>query len=613
METKDNLLEADGKKEKESNKNDLDLSNDSIQESDKKVELNIESLKSEFESMDLESLVQSFEEIIKKDNIQQIRPNVNKIKKVFNSKFNQLLNENKKKFIEEGGNIIDFNFSHPQKKKFNTLSKVFREKNELFEKKRIETYKKNLQLRLQIIDSIKNLIDTNLNTNKSYNEFRDLQDQWREIGKVPLKDANNVWNNYRHHVERFYDFLHLDRDLRERDYKYNFEKKSKLIEKANSLSKETNLGRAFRELQALHKIWKEELGPVAKEHRINLWNEFSNATKAINEKRKIFNTQIEEKLVENLKLKEEIINKIKSVSELENKTHTEWQNKIKEIENLRKKFLKIGNVPRKQNNKTWTDFKTAVRVFNKNKNNFYKKLKKEQADNLRRKQELTEIAEKNKDNNNLETTVVLMKKIQNQWKEIGHIPRKESNKLWKRFRTACNEFFDRYHEQNISGTEEEIKAFNDKEIILESLKSFEFGKQKKANYNKLKEISIEWAKIGNTPRNKKFIDKEFNKIINSNLKSIGAEEEEINDLKYYIKLNELTKNPKSLNNELQFVKNKVGELKSQINQFENNLQFFSNVDMNNPMIIEVNKKIENHKYELKKWTDKINKINKIIK
>ena len=164
-----------------------------------------------------------------------------------------------------------------------------------------------------------------------------------------------------------------------------------------------------------------------------------------------------------------------------------------------------------------------------------------------------------------------MKKIQNQWKEIGHIPRKESNKLWKRFRTACNEFFNRYHEQNISGTEEEIQAFNDKEIILESLKSFEFGKQKKANFNKLKEISIEWAKIGNTPRNKKFIDKEFNKIINSNLKSIGAEEEEINDLKYFIKLNELTKNPKSLNNELLFVKNKVGEIKSQINQLENTL------------------------------------------
>ena len=613
METKDNLLEADGKKEKELTKNELSLSNDSILESNNIVELNIESSKSEFESMDLESLVQSLEEILKKDNIQQIRSNVNKIKSLFNSKFNQLLNENKKRFIEEGGNIIDFNFSHPQKKKFNSLSKVFREKNEIFEKNRTETYKKNLQVRLQIIDGIKNLIDTNQNTNKSYNKFRDLQDQWREIGKVPLKDANNVWNNYRHHVERFYGLLHLDRDLRERDYKYNLEKKLKLIEKANSLSKETNLSRAFRELQALHKIWKEELGPVAKEHRTKLWDEFSNATKIINEKRKIFNTQIEEKLTENFKLKEEIISKIKSISELENRTHTEWQNKIKEIENLREQFLKIGNVPRKQSNKSWTDFKTVVRIFNKNKNNFYKKLKKKQTENLKRKQELTEIAEKNKENDNFETTVVLMKKLQNQWKEIGHIPRKESNKLWKRFRTACNEFFDRYHEQNISGTEDEIKAFNEKEIILESLKTFEFGKQKKDNFDKLKKISIRWAKIGNIPRNKKFIDKEFNKIINSNLRSIGAEEDEISDLKYFIKLNELTKKPKSLNNELLFVKNKVGELKSQINQLENNLQFFSNVDMSNPMIIDVNKKIENHKYELKKWTDKIKKINKIIK
>jgi hypothetical protein len=231
-------------------------------------------------------------------------------------------------------------------------------------------------------------------------------------------------------------------------------------------------------------------------------------------------------------------NQTQRVSELENKTHTEWQNKIKEIEKIREKFLKIGNVPRKQNNKTWTDFKTAVKVFNKNKNNFYKKLKKEQSDNLRRKQELTEIAEKNKGNNNLETTVVLMKKIQCQWKEIGHIPRKESNKLWKRFRTACNEFFDKYHEKNISGTEEEIKAFNDKEIILESLKSFEFGKQKKANYNKLKEISI----INTNLKIKTiFIYNliiEFNKIINLFLEIKINEEEEINDLKYYIKLNE---------------------------------------------------------------------------
>jgi len=613
MKTQDNLLVADEQKEVKSNKNNSLSKNKTFTESENTIELNIESSKTEFELMDLESLVIKFEEILKKDNIQRIRSDANKIKTLFNSKLNQLLNENKKKFIEEGGNTIDFKFSHPLKKKFSSLSKIFREKNELFQKNRIKNYNKNLQLRLQIIDDIKDLIDNNQNTYKSYNKFRDLQDKWRDIGKIPLNEANNVWNNYRHHVERFYNFLHLNRDLRERDYKHNLEKKLKLIEKANSLSKETNLSRAFRELQALHKIWKEELGPVSKEHRLSLWNEFSNATKVINEKKKIYNAQIQEKLIENLKLKYETINKIKSISELENKTHFEWQNKIKEIESLREKFFKIGNVPRKEITKTWTDFKTAVKIFNKNKNNFYKDLKKEQANNLKLKIELTEIAEENKDNENFENTVILMKKIQNQWKEIGHVPKNESDKLWKKFRTACNHFFERYHEQTILGTEEEVKAFKKKEILLETLKSFKSGKQKKDDFDKLKKISIEWGKIGKTPKNKKFIDKDFYDLIDINLRSIGANEEQINDLKYFNKLNELIKNPKSLNNELSFVRNKVEEIKSQINQLENNLQFFSNINIDNPLIVSVNKKIENHKSELKKWTEKIKKIKKIIK
>ena len=229
------------------------------------------------------------------------------------------------------------------------------------------------------------MINVNQNSNTSYNNFKDLQDKWRNIGKVPLKDANNVWNNYRHHVERFYDFLHLDRDLRQRDYKYNLEKKQKIIESAKELASEQNLARAFRELQALHKIWKEELGPVSREYRETLWEEFSTATKIINEKRKIFNSQIEEELVANLKSKENIISKINLIADKEDKEHSYWQNQIKEIEKLRESFFKIGSVPKKSRNKSWTDFKMAVKKFNKKKNNFYKSFKKEQAENFRKK------------------------------------------------------------------------------------------------------------------------------------------------------------------------------------------------------------------------------------
>ena len=223
-----------------------------------------------YNNFDLETLTDAFEDLLKNDDLYLIRPKVSLIKKVFNTKFSKLLNDSKKAFLAEGGNSIDFNFTSPHKKKFNSLSRNYRERNEKFQKSRTQDYKKNLELRLEIIEEIKALINVNQNSNTSYNNFKELQDRWRNIGKVPLKDANNVWNNYRHHVERFYDFLHLDRDLRDRDYKYNLEKKQKIIESAKELASEENLARAFRELQALHKIWKEELGPVSKEYRLSL-------------------------------------------------------------------------------------------------------------------------------------------------------------------------------------------------------------------------------------------------------------------------------------------------------------------------------------------------------
>jgi len=616
MPTLDNLQEAEGKTEKKLEKIEIaedqktNLNFDKINNS--KEEPN-NSKKNEFESMGLEDLVSSFENFLKNENIEKIRPDILKIRSSFNIKFNKLLEENKKKFVSEGGNIIDFTFSNKEKKKFNSLSKIFRDKNIIYEKNKVINYKKNLELRKEVINGIKELIDVNQNTNTSYNKFRSLQDQWRLLGKVPAKEANNIWNNYRHHVERFYDFLHLDRDLRDKDYKYNLEKKQKLIEKVKALSDEKNLGRAFRELQALHKIWKDELGPVAKEFRESIWKEFSDATKIINEKRKIYNVQVEEKLIKNLKLKKEIIKEIKLISDVENNNHSEWQKGIKEIEYLKEKFFKIGGVPRKENNMLWSDFKSSVRVFNNKKNNFYKLLKKEQTENLRRKQELTDIAEQNKDSENFEATLVLMKSIQNQWKEIGHIPRKESNKLWKRFKSSCNHFFDRYHEINSAGTIEENEALKQKQELLSTLKSFKIGSKKNDNIKKIKDYTAHWTKLGVVPKNKNNIDNEFYKIINTTLKKIGVDESELKDLKYLHKIQELMKNPKSLNNEISFVKNKIEHTKSEINQFENNLQFFSNTNEDNPMIIDVKNKIYKQKTELENWTKKLSNINKMIK
>ena len=580
-------------------------------ESEKVEEIN-EEKDINYEDLSLESLITEFEQLLKNDDIYSIRRKVNTIKKVFNQKFSIILNQKKEAFLAEGGNSIDFSFDSPIKKQFNGLSKSFREKNEKFEKKKTESLQQNLESRLQIIEEIKGLIDVSQSSNATYNKFKKLQEKWRSLGKVPVKNANDVWNNYRHHVEKFYDFLHLNRDLRERDYKHNLEKKQKLIKSVEALASEENLGRAFRELQAIHKIWKEELGPVSKEYREVLWEQFSAATKVINDKRHEYNAHIEQELMANLDSKKVIIEKIKSLTDVENSSHGKWQNRIKEVEELRENFFKIGGVPKKLRNQSWTDFKNALRTFNKTKNNFYKDLKKSHSENLKKKKELIEIAEQNKDSEDFETTAALMKTIQNQWKKIGHISKKDSNKLWKEFRGACNHFFDRYYEQKNAGTSEEIENLAQKEQLLKEIKSFEIEDNKEDDLKAIKDFSKQWNALGRVPKNKRHIDRDFFKIISKLFAKVGVNEDELKSLKYTNKIQELSKDPRALNNEISFVRKKINEIKSEMNQLENNLQFFSNVADDNPMVIDVHKKIEKHKNQLQQWTKKLSNIKKVI-
>jgi hypothetical protein len=220
-----------------------------------------------FESLSLAELVDKFESLLSNENTQTTRNNINKIKNSFNAKFALLIAEKKEAFLAEGGNVIDFNFTSPLKKKFNDLSKDFRERQQSFQKNRTQQLNQNLEIRLQIIEEIKGLINVEGDINSSYNKFKSLQERWRNTGQIPSTENNDTWNNYRHHVEIFYGFLHLNRDLRDLDFKHNLEQKQKIIQSTEELATETDLNRAFRELQALHKIWKEELGPVAKEFK----------------------------------------------------------------------------------------------------------------------------------------------------------------------------------------------------------------------------------------------------------------------------------------------------------------------------------------------------------
>ena len=275
----------------------------------------------DFSTMTMESLVTEFKEVLNDERINRAKDQVESIRKEFNKKFGALLEEKKKEFLNEGGNSIDFRFDFPLKKEFNSLFKSYREKRKAYYDNLQKTLKTNLENRLEIIDEIKGLLNVEENINTTYKHFKALQERWRNAGPIPRDKYNNVWNNYHHHVENFYDFLHLNRDLRDLDFKHNLEQKTKIIERAEALVNESDSMRAFRELQTLHKIWKEELGPVAKEHREEIWERFKNATKLIHEKRQSYFERLDEVYQENLVKKNEIIDKIHAVVEQEFNNH----------------------------------------------------------------------------------------------------------------------------------------------------------------------------------------------------------------------------------------------------------------------------------------------------
>lgn len=562
----------------------------------------------DYHAMSMEDLVNEFESLVNNRKIQVIRDHVDIIRSEFNAKFSELLEEKKEEFLADGGNSIDFRFSNPVKAKFNEVYKAYRTKQKAYYKNLESSLQANLSKRLEIIEEIKGLINVEENINTTYKHFKELQESWRNAGPIPRDKYNNVWNNYHHHVEIFYDFLHLNRDLRDLDFKHNLEQKLKIIERAEELAREDNSNRAFREIQALHKIWKEELGPVEREKREEIWERFSTATKAIHEKRQEYFKELDKAYEKNLEVKHQIIAKIDEVTADESSNHSAWQKKIKIVEDLRTQFFNAGKVPIKVNEETWAKFKESVRAFNRKKNSFYKGLKKDQYQNLQKKLELIKIAEANKDSTDFAVTTPLMKKIQNDWKQIGHVPRRESDKIWKQFKSACNAYFDKMHESKNAASEEETKAFEKKTALLESMKKIKFTDDKKSNLKLIKEQVEAWKAIGHVPYNKRSINKKFNKAIDDLYNQLDISKKETELLKYNGKLATISSDQRSLDNEHNFIRKKIDEVKAEINQLENNLQFFSNVEDDNPLVKEVHQNIERHKNELTLWEEKLRKV-----
>ncbi len=566
-----------------------------------------------YDEMNLDALSEELERLLKNHPVKKIRQHVREIKAEFDLKFGEEHKEKKEKFLNDGGNIIDFSYSTPAEKKFNKLYFQYKESRDDYYKQVRKNLQENLERRLGIIEALKAMTGAGNDMNANFRKFRQLQDRWRKAGPVPRADYKDTWNTYHYHVERFYEFLHLDREFREMDYKHNLEQKLKMIARAEELIEETNINRAFRELQNLHRMWKEEVGPVAQQYREPIWEKFSAATKKIHENRRAYYEERDKKREEHLETKRQIIADIEALQDKPIKSHHQAQKQIKAHKALRDKFFNAGRVPRKHNKEIWQAFKTASREFNHRKNEFYKQRKKDQKENLRKKMELIEVAETHQNSDDFESVTPLMKKIQADWKKIGFVERRKSDKIWKRFKKACNHYFDRLHERQDEKNKVALEAFEEKKKLLEAVKSMELKGNREEDLPKIKAQIETWKTIGAVPKNKKHIEKQFNKALDKLFDQLDMNRKETEMLKYENRLQRLENadDENKIYKEAAFLRKKINSTKDEVRQLETNLEFFSNADKDNPLMKEAYKNIERHKQQLKIWEAKLEKLKRL--
>jgi hypothetical protein len=557
--------------------------------------------------LSLEELVKELQNIVSNNPVNKIKDQIEVIKSAFNIKFGALLAEKKKVFLEEGGNVIDFQFTSAAKGDYNTLLSDYKKQRDAHYNAIDKQMNDNLDKRVQVIDGLKRLIE-NADANTMYKEFRVLQDTWRSIGAVSKTRYNDTWKTYHHHVERFYDLLHLSNDFRDLDFKNNLEEKLKIILKAEALAASTDVNEAFKELQELHKIWKEDIGPVAKDAREDVWQKFSAITKEIHDKRHEHFRDMKSKYQDIIALKLAVIDRFNAYDTSNNKTHKDWQNSIVETEKLRQEYFNAGKLPYAKSEEVWQKFKTATKKFNSSKNHFYKDEKSEQQENLKKKIALIEIAESLKESEDWEVATEAMKKIQADWKKIGHVPRKFSDDIWNKFKAACNSYFDRYHDQKNSVSKEQQANVDAKKAFLETLKE-----EKEHTKESALEAIKTWQELGQLPRDVRYLEGKFNKQIDRLLEGLSLDKKEVAMLKFTHVIDGLFVNEdfRKLDSEQLFIRKKMDEVVKEMQQLENNLGFFSNAKDDNPLVLNVKNSVNEFKEDLKIWKEKLSYLRKL--
>jgi len=562
-----------------------------------------------------EQLVDALNVLLDVKSAQRIRGEVESIKINFYKKLKAEVEKKRKDWAEAGGNIEEFEI--PEDSMEPQLKELLKQYKELKAKtnRELEDQKfKNLEVKQAIIEQIKALVIKGESVNQTFQEFRELQQRWREAGPVPQANLNDLWENYHHHVQNFYDFVKINKELRDLDLKKNLEEKIKLSEKAEELILEPSIVNAFKKLQKYHNSWRE-IGPVPNENKTEIWERFKEATAIINRKHQEHFEKLRDEQKANYDAKNALCEKAEELAALVISSNKEWNKRSKEMIELQKVWKTIGFAPKKENNRVYERFRSACDSFFSNKRDFYEDSREVQQNNLQLKIELCIQAESLKDNSDWKKTADEMIALQKRWKEIGPVPRRQSDEVWKRFRAACDDFFNRkskHFSQVDNKYEENLKA---KEDLIAEIENYQVSDDLEANLQALKDFQRRWSEIGFVPiKKKEEIQKRYREALNKHFSKINVDESRKSIMRFKSKIDTVHGKPKQeqkLRSERDRLFNLLKQTENDIILWENNIGFFAKSKNAEQLIKDVERKIEKAKESIKLLEEKIRLIDKM--
>lgn len=543
--------------------------------------------------------------------IETVRGEVESLKQAYYKIRRNEVDELRKAFVEQGGDEKDF--TAPEDTQENFLKELlgsYKEKKAAYLAEEEKQKAENYEIKLQLIEQLKMLCESQDDFNKLYNEFKDIQQKWKEIKLVPEEHANELWKEYQTYSEAFYDLIKINNQFRDYDFKKNLELKTALCEAVEKLQDEKDIISAFHQLQKLHQQWRE-IGPVAKELREELWGRFKAASTVINKRHQQHFENLKAKEQENLVAKTAICEEIEGIDYAALQTFKDWDEKNNEVLALQQKWRTIGFTPKKHNTKIFERFRAACDVFFTKKTEFYKSIKAEMEKNLEKKRALCEKAEALKDSTDWKGTTEKMIALQKEWKTIGQVTRRHSDSIWKRFITACDYFFDNKNKNVSSQKSEEQTNLEAKKALIEKVKTMDESLDTEEAITTLKEWIAEWNEIGHVPfKEKDKVYKAFHEAVDAQFDRLKVDQRDRRMKSYRNNVSEMAgKGKGKLYSERDRLMRTYERMKNDLQTYENNIGFLTiSSKGGSGLVKEMERKIEKLKAEMELTVKKIEAI-----